>query len=145
MEHAWKVVVWGLAAALVAGCGDSKPGPQGAPAARIPPADVVEKPESSPLDGHYERTGASKASLDVLKVGPDMIRIRGFAGAEVAGVARIQGEGDKAHFENMAGCKLDMTFKEGGLEVVNTTACGTPNVNFDGTYSRNGPADLRSR
>jgi hypothetical protein len=99
----------------------------------------------SPFDGHYERTGAGasdteKTTLDILQVGPGVLRIKGSAGpGQISGT--VKPERLKAHFENTAGCKLDLLFEAEGLKVQNTTkACGGL---FDGEYKRTGPPALR--
>lgn len=90
----------------------------------------------SPFDGHYERTGTSKSSLDILQVGPGVLRIKGIAGAgQISGT--LKPERLTGHFENPAGCKLDILFQAEGLKVQNTSkACGSL---FDGEYKRTGP------
>jgi hypothetical protein len=98
----------------------------------------------SPFDGHYERiaTGANtadKTALDILQVGPGVLRIKGSAGpGQISGT--MKPERLKARFENPAGCKLDILFQSEGLKVQNTTkACGSL---FDGEYKRTGPPTL---
>lgn len=107
----------------------------------------------SPFDGHYERTGTgeNEASLDILQVGPGILRIKGLAlwvgNAETGNVnigdisGTVKPERLKGHFENQDGCKLDILFHADGLKVENTsTACGGLNVTFDGEYKRTGPS-----
>lgn len=99
----------------------------------------------SPFDGHYERTGAkdtadaAKTTLDILQVGPGVLRIKGLSGpGQISGT--VKPERLKASFENQAGCKLDILFHSEGLKVQNTTkACGSL---FDGEYKRTGPPTL---
>lgn len=108
----------------------------------------------SPFDGHYERigadAGATKASFDILQVGPGVLRIKGSAGpaakpqAGNGSTGNISGtlkpERLKAHFENAAGCKLDILFQAEGLKIQNvSTACGGP---FEGEYKRTGPPTI---
>ncbi|HEX3128464.1 MAG TPA: hypothetical protein VH394_14130 [Thermoanaerobaculia bacterium] len=99
----------------------------------------------SPFDGHYERTGAKdaadavKPTLDILQVGPGVLRIKGVAGqGQISGT--VKPERLTARFENMTGCKLDILFSAEGLKVQNTTkACGSL---YDGEYKRTGPPTL---
>jgi hypothetical protein len=99
----------------------------------------------SPFDGHYERTGTGAgtdkdaAELDILQVGPGVLRIKGSAGpGQISGT--LKPERLKGRFENTAGCKLDILFEAEGLKVQNTTkACGSL---FDGEYKRTGPPKL---
>ena len=117
----------------------------------------------SPFDGHYERTGANpanpakaaegttdKAMLDIVQVGPGVLRIKGSAvraGKSQTGNAKpgdisgtLKPDRLKARFENAAGCKLEILFEADGLKVQNTSAaCGGP---FDGEYKRTGPSQL---
>jgi hypothetical protein len=113
----------------------------------------------SPFDGHYERTGKQgkkdkdAAALDILQVGPGVLRIKGFAqwvgNAETGNVntgdisGTLKPERLKAHFENADGCKLDILFHAEGLKVENTADdCGGLNVTFDGEYKRTGPPEI---
>jgi hypothetical protein len=166
MTRTWKVgILLGIVPALAWGCGDPGQSPhpanaQGshateAPAAPVTAPAVAESPESSPVDGHYERTGTGKdeASLDILQVGPGMIRLKGLAQwvgdaetgnvntGDISGTAKLNRL--KAHFENTDGCKLDILFQADGLKIENTdAACGGLNVTFDGEYKRTGPPQL---
>jgi hypothetical protein len=167
MTKTWTVaLLLGFTSALAWGCGgDSGHGAaivsshtNEAPAAETTVPAVVETPETSPLNGHYERTGEGEdeATLDIAQVGPDLIRIKGFAEwvgnpetgnvntGDFTGTARL--ESRKAHFENTDGCKLDLLFQEGGVKVENTEMdCGGLNVTFDGEYKRTGPPKLGGR
>lgn len=109
----------------------------------------------SPFDGHYERVvvkaanaaeGATdKAMLDIVQVGPGVLRIKGSAvragspkPGDISGT--LKPERLKARFENPAGCKLEILFQAESLKVQNTSAaCGGP---FDGEYKRTGPSQL---
>lgn len=111
----------------------------------------------SPFDGHYERTGtgakgadATKSMLDILQVGPGVLRIKGSApkaGKPQTGGANpgqisgtLKPERLKASFKNAAGCTLEILFHTEGLKIQNTSAaCGGP---FDGEYKRTGPPQL---
>ena len=109
------------------------------------PIDPDATEAESPFDGHYERMGpqdASKTTLDILQVGPGVLRIKGSAGpGQISGT--VKPERLKASFENPAGCKLDILFQAEGLKVQNTTkACGSL---FDGEYKRTGPPVLGRR
>ena len=76
----------------------------------------------SPFDGHYESTGADagakKAALDILQVGPGVLRVKGSAGNAGAISGTLKPERLKARFENTAGCKLDILFHAEGLQAV---------------------------
>ncbi len=162
MTSIWKVaILLGIVPALAWGCsgetdaGSAKPQPKSGHISLGPVSAVTESPESSPFDGHYERTGTGKdeATLDIAQVGPDLIRIKGFAEwvgnpetgnvntGDFIGTAQLAHR--KARFENADGCKLDVLFQDGGLKVEKTeTACGGLNVTFDGEYKRTGPPQL---
>jgi hypothetical protein len=121
-----------------------------------PPAVSPDATEAeSPFDGHYERTGTGKneAELDILQVGPGILRIKGLAqwvgNAETGNVnvgdisGTLRPNRLKGHFENQDGCKLDILFHAEGLKIENTTTeCGGLNVTFDGEYKRTGPPKL---
>jgi hypothetical protein len=162
-KTSWKIaVLMGIVPTLAWACGEPQPGGHGtgshateAPAAHGTVPAAAEAPETSPFDGHYERTGTgeNEASLDVLQVGPGLIRIKGLAlwvgnretgdvnTGDVSGTAPL--ERLKAHFENQDDCKLDVLFHADGLKIENTaSACGGLNVTFDGEYKRTGPPKL---
>jgi hypothetical protein len=163
MMKAWKIAILiGILQPLAAGC-SAEPGQNPhtgghateAPSAQVAVPTAAESPESSAFDGHYERTGkdVDEAELDVLQVGPGIIRIKGLAtwvgNAETGNVNTGDFSGTakldrlKAHFENMDGCKLDILFHADGLKIENTaSACGGLNVTFDGEYKRTGPPKL---
>jgi hypothetical protein len=150
MTKTWKVgILLGVVPALA----------WGAPAAQsahgVPAVSPGATEAESPFDGHYERTGTGKhtAELDILQVGPGVLRIKGLAqwvgNAETGNVntgdfsGTLKPERLKAHFENADGCKLDILFHAEGLKIENTdTACGGLNVTFDGEYKRTGPPKL---
>ena len=123
----------------------------------VAPMSPTATESDSPFDGHYERTGTGEdeASLDILQVGPGILRIKGSAlwvgdpatgnvnTGDVSGT--VKPERLKARFENADGCKLDILFHAEGLKIENTdTACGGLNVTFDGEYKRTGPPKLGS-
>ena len=161
MTRTWKVgILLGIVPALSWNCnaeprqnphsGSREPVPAGAPA-----VDPGAKEGESPFDGHYERTGTGKdaAELDILQVGPGVLRVKGLAqwvgNAETGNVhtgdfsGTLKPERLKAHFENEYGCKLDILFHAEGLKVQNTASdCGGINVTFDGEYKRTGPPKL---
>lgn len=165
MTKTWKIgILLGVVPALAWGCSD-EPGqsphsasshPSAAPAVQAPAISPDATDESeSPFDGHYERTGTGKnaATLDILQVGPGVLRVKGSAqwvGDPQTGnvnVGDISGtlkpERLKAHFENADGCKLDILFHAEGLKIQNSsTDCGGLNVTFDGEYKRTGPPEL---
>jgi hypothetical protein len=168
-------ILLGIVPALAWGCGEPAQSPHGsagshateAPAAPDTVPAAAEAPERSPFDGHYERMVAGKdkdkkdkdkkkdedeASLDILQVGPGIVRVKGFAEwvgnaetgnvntGEISGTAKL--DRLKAHFENADGCTLDILFQADGLKVENATDCGGLNVTFDGEYTRTGPSEL---
>jgi hypothetical protein len=105
--------------------------------------------DESAFAGHYERIGKKedpKAVLDIVQVGPDLLRMRALvdrleAGkitqAQVNGTARPQRL--KAQFESLNGCKMDLLFQAEGLKVENAApACGPT---FNGEYKRTGPSE----
>lgn len=166
MTRTWKFgVLLGIVPALAWGfSGEPAQNPHGAgsppPAAHgVAPLSPGATESDSPFDGHYERigtgTGTDKAAaeLDVLQVGPGVLRIKGLArwvgNAETGNVntgevsGTLKPERLKAHFENADGCKLDILFHAEGLKVENTADdCGGLNVTFDGEYKRTGPPKL---
>jgi hypothetical protein len=164
-KTSWKIaVLMGIVPTLAWACGETRQ-PRGhgtsshateAPAAPSTVPTATETPESSPFDGHYERkgTGENTAALDILQVGPGLIRIKGLAlwvgnaetgdvhTGDLSGTAPL--ERLKAHFKNADDCKLDVLFHADGLKVENTAmACGGLNVTFDGEYARTGPPEFR--
>jgi hypothetical protein len=157
MTRTWKIgILLGIVPALGWGAGAAQ-NPHAAPPAAhgVAPASPDATEGESPFDGHYERTGTGKneASLDILQVGPGVLRVKGLAvwvgNAETGNVntgdisGTMKPERLKAHFENMDGCKLDILFSAEGLKVENTTSeCGGLNVTFDGAYKRTGPPKL---
>jgi hypothetical protein len=149
MTKTWKV---GILLGVVPTLAWSATPAQSAHAVPVSP-DATEA--ESPFDGHYERTGTGedKATLDILQVGPGILRIKGSAlwvgNPETGNVntgdlsGTLKPERLKAHFENADGCKLDILFHAEGLKIQNTdTACGGLNVTFDGEYKRTGPPKL---
>jgi hypothetical protein len=105
--------------------------------------------EGSVFAGHYQRIGKEgtpKASLDIVQVGPDLLRVRGLVDRVEAGKVtqeKVNGtarpERLKAQFESLNGCKLDILFQAEGLKVENAApACGPT---FDGEYKRTGPSE----
>lgn len=162
MTKTWKVgILLGVVPTFAWGCSaepeqsphNASSHPSAAPATQAAPAISPDATESdSPFDGHYERTGTGKdaATLDILQVGPGVLRIKGSAQwvgdpqtgnvntGEISGT--MKPERLKAHFENADGCKLDILFHAEGLKIQNTaTDCGGLNVTFDGEYKRTGP------
>jgi hypothetical protein len=159
MTKTWKIgILLGVVPALAWGCSDPEQSPHGVSShpSATPTAQAPDATEpQSPFDGHYERTGTGKdtAELDILQVGPGILRIKGLAtwvgNPETGNVntgdfsGTLKPERLKAHFENADGCMLDILFQAEGLKIENTdTACGGLNVTFDGEYKRTGPPEL---
>ncbi|MES1243177.1 MAG: hypothetical protein ABUT39_16310 [Acidobacteriota bacterium] len=159
MTRTWKVaILLGIVPAL-SWNRSAEPAQSPHAGSRAPAGTAAGDPNASegdsPFDGHYERTGTggNTAEIDILQVGPGVLRVKGLAtwvgNAETGNVntgdfsGTVKPERLKARFENADGCKLDILFHAEGLKVEKTaSACGGLNVTFDGEYKRTGPPKL---